>query len=101
MIKVALSMRDLRFSYGKTKKVIKDALRKYLPKELVFRKKTGWGFPIYKWMSPGGVLYPLVKELEHSSFAKSKLGVTRNPDDFTWRLLNFNLWHRHFFGESA
>lgn len=104
LIKAVLSMGELRFPYRllKTKTVVKDALRNYLPKELIFRKKSSWGLPrAREWMTSGGVLYPLVKELENSSFATYMFRVARTPPPFLWSLLNFNIWHKKFFGLSA
>mgnify|MGYP001047340955 CR=1 FL=1 len=100
LIKTALSMGESRFPYRilGTKIVLKDALRNYLPKKLVSRKKSAWGLPLLEAMAPGGVLHPLVKELEYSPFAASKPKVA---DAFLWSLLNFNIWRTQFFGTST
>jgi asparagine synthetase B (glutamine-hydrolysing) len=99
IIKTALSMRDSRFHFGKTKKVLKDALINGMPKKLVLRKKSAWGLPIHEWIVPGGVLYPLVKDMENSSLSKSLKNLPNMPDAFIWNLLIFQIWHKEFFGK--
>jgi asparagine synthetase B (glutamine-hydrolysing) len=96
MIKAALSMRDARFSFGTSKKVIKSALRKYLPKKLVYRRKTAWGLPVPEWMGPGGVLHPLLQEANNEPMIMRESGEGTKPTAFDWVLLCFNLWHRLF-----
>lgn len=100
MIKTVLSMGDSRFSFGSSKKVIKSALRRYLPKELVYRKKTGWGFPVSDWMSRGGALYPLLQEARAGAFTRPKNGMDTRSDALDWFLLCFNLWHRLFLDKQ-
>jgi asparagine synthetase B (glutamine-hydrolysing) len=99
MIKNALSMREpSRFPPSPMKKVIKDALRNHLPS---MPRKSGWGLPIFEWMAPRGILYPLIKELEDSSFARYVGDAEKKSDSIIWNLLNFNVWHKRFFGHPA
>jgi len=102
IIKIALSMSaDSRFPYGQTKRVIKDALLQYMPKELVLRPKSAWGLPIFEWLAPKGILHSFVKELQYSSFEMSKLKAAKAPRMLLWHLINYNIWHKEFFGKSA
>jgi len=97
MISIALSMRDSRFPFGTCKKVTRSALRRYLPRELVYRKKTGWGLPVREWMNCGGVLHPLLQDVRANMFPGYNVSAdARRANSFDWLLLCFNLWHRLF-----
>jgi asparagine synthetase B (glutamine-hydrolysing) len=96
MIKTALSMRDARFPYGTSKKITKSALRLYLPRRLVCRKKTGWGSPVREWMRPGGVLYPLLEKAKVNAFVGKEIRVGTKPNAFDWLMLCLDIWRRFF-----
>jgi asparagine synthase (glutamine-hydrolysing) len=98
IIRCVLSMRDLRFQSRKTKWVIKEALSKYAPSKLVFRKKIGFGFPVNEWMALGGVLHQSVEESRKAAFVRRKLELGKRPESwaFEWNLLNLNLWQQQF-----
>jgi len=102
MIRAALSMdANQRFPFMHTKKVLKDALGKYMPNEFLYRKKSAWGVPLYEWLGRGGVLFPLVERVNEYPFLGSRTRVARRIQDwFLWSLLTFDLWHKLFIDQG-
>jgi len=88
-----------------TKYLLKKAALKVLPKEIVYRKKKGFGIPVAKWicedmkgmflhyLSPerlkkdGLFQYPFVEQLLYEHWARKK-----NNRKFLWTLLIFQMW---------
>ncbi len=96
------------------KHVLKKTASRYLPKELIYREKQGFGFPIARWMRTD--LNIFLRNL----FAESRfveLGVFRketidryleehlsgqSDHNFRlWILLNLELWYRLYFEEQS
>lgn len=48
---------------ARTKAVLREAVRPWLPPEVLARPKTGFGVPLRAWLRPGGGLAPLVDDL--------------------------------------
>lgn len=46
---------SFRFRKGQSKYILKKALEPYLPHEILYRPKKGFGVPIGKWMSEGRI----------------------------------------------
>ncbi|MEQ8363061.1 MAG: asparagine synthase (glutamine-hydrolyzing) [Cyclobacteriaceae bacterium] len=42
---------DLKMRGGETKYILKKVAEKYLPKEVIYRDKTGFGAPVRKWIT--------------------------------------------------
>jgi asparagine synthase (glutamine-hydrolysing) len=100
----ALKLRGLKRKY-----ILKRALEKVLPHDLVWRKKAGFGAPIRAWLR--GALRPMVDDLL-SEEAVRRRGLFRpqevrriidanlsGREDFNlqvFQLLNLELWHRQF-----
>jgi len=40
---------EYKYKNGESKYILKKVLEKYLPKELIYRKKQGFGIPIFEW----------------------------------------------------
>ncbi|WP_024790827.1 MULTISPECIES: asparagine synthase (glutamine-hydrolyzing) [unclassified Lebetimonas] len=40
---------NLKYKNGESKYILKKVLEKYLPKELIYRKKQGFGIPVFEW----------------------------------------------------
>jgi asparagine synthase (glutamine-hydrolysing) len=57
-----------------SKKIMKIAMEKYLPKELIYRNKTGFGININKYKEL--VLLDLIEALKFHQLHKEELGVT-------------------------
>ena len=100
---------DLKLRGFKRKYILKRALEKVLPHEVVWRKKAGFGAPIRSWLR--GPLKPLVDDLLSEATVR-KRGLFR-PDEVrriinanlsgredynlqVFQLLNLELWQRQF-----
>jgi asparagine synthase (glutamine-hydrolysing) len=93
----------------KRKYILKRAAEKLLPKEVVWRKKAGFGAPIRSWLR--GPLQPMVEDLL-SSETVSRRGLFRpeevrrvidanlsGREDYNlqvFQLLTLELWQRAF-----
>ena len=99
-----LKLRGLRRKY-----ILKRAAERLLPREVVWRKKAGFGAPIRAWLR--GALRPLVDELLSEDVVKRR-GLFRpeevrrvveanlsGREDFNLQvlqLLTLEMWHREF-----
>jgi asparagine synthase (glutamine-hydrolysing) len=99
-----LKLRGLKRKY-----ILKKAAETLLPREVVWRKKAGFGAPIRSWLR--GPLQPMVEELL-SEDAIRRRGLFRpkevrriidlnlsGREDYNlqvFQLLNLELWHREF-----
>lgn len=95
-----------RFGMLRTKKLMRSALRPWLPEDLLRRPKKGFGVPMARWLQ--GPLRPLVREMldpEHlrrqglfrpgAVTALVERHEMRRADERKrlWTLLAFQLWH--------
>ncbi len=97
------------------KRLLRDAVRDFLPKEVLERskKKKGFGMPVAAWLQ--GALAPMVDDLLGGD-AVRRAGLFR-PEEVErllrehrerkadhrkplWTLLVFELWRREMLGES-
>jgi asparagine synthase (glutamine-hydrolysing) len=91
-----------RFLTGKH--IVKKIAERYLPGEVVYRKKSGFGVPIAKWMREKKGLGPLLSDLVESCsagyFDKSRVSNLytehrkgrEDHSEALWSYLNFSLW---------
>ena len=100
---------NLKLRGFKRKYILKRALEKLLPSEVVWRKKAGFGAPIRSWLR--GPLRPLVDDLLSEETVKSR-GLFRpaevqriikdnlsGKEDYNlqvFQLLTLELWQRQF-----
>jgi asparagine synthase (glutamine-hydrolysing) len=109
---IALAARmppDLKLRGFKRKYILKRALEKVLPHDVVWRKKAGFGAPIRSWLR--GPLKPLVDDLlseetvrKRGLFRPSEVQRIINAnlsgrEDYNlqvFQLLNLELWQRQF-----
>jgi asparagine synthase (glutamine-hydrolysing) len=100
---------DLKLRGLKRKYILKRAAEKLLPRELVWRKKAGFGAPIRSWLR--GPLRPMVEELLSEQTVKRR-GLFRpeevrriidanlsGREDYNlqvFQLLTFELWQQAF-----
>jgi len=42
---------NLKMKGNETKYILKKSMEKYLPKEVIYRRKTGFGAPVRKWIT--------------------------------------------------
>jgi len=95
--------------YFTTKYVFKRALRKHLPKNIIYRKKQTFHVPVENWLDKDlkgtvddllnttrlfkeGILNPKYVKKIRENYDKGKLFYARQ----IWTLINFELWHRMF-----
>jgi asparagine synthase (glutamine-hydrolysing) len=101
---------ELKIGYGvdgrvETKRLLKRSARRFYPRELVERRKWGFGIPVHQWL--GGPLQPLVRDLLDDG--ASRLAVHLDPAEVRgvvhdyyagrqervgelWNLLALRLW---------
>ena len=110
MIEMAARMPPRLKLHGLTRKyMLKRALEGVLPKEVIWRRKAGFGAPIRSWLR--GALRPLINDLLSEETVKQR-GIFR-PDEVkrvieanfsgredynlqVFQLLGLELWHRAF-----
>lgn len=113
MIEFAARMpADLKLRGLKRKYILKRSLESVLPKEVIWRKKAGFGAPIRSWLR--GPLRPLVDDLLSEETIRKRglfepVEVKRVIDlnysgreDFNlqvFQLLGLELWHRTFIDQ--
>jgi asparagine synthase (glutamine-hydrolysing) len=100
---------DLKLRGLKRKYILKQALEKALPREVIWRRKAGFGAPIRSWLR--GALQPMIADLL-SEEAVRRRGLFRpaevqhiiatnasGREDWNlqvFQLLTLELWHRTF-----
>jgi len=100
---------------GKQRKyVFKKAMENWLPHDIIWRKKAGFGAPIQAWI--GNELKPMVAELLGEEHLKKQgifkpqtiarlLDAEQRQEDYyanhIWQLLTFQIWHRIFIENAA
>ena len=91
---------------GQSKRIYKDIVHKYIPKELMDRPKTGFGIPILHWLKKE-LRYLLEENINEKMeseflnipyvlkmkklFLEDKLG---HEERLIWRILEFQLWQQ-------
>jgi len=103
----------IKLKFLTNKWIVKKSAIRYLPKNIVYRNKVGFGAPIAEWLrNPNG----LGRYLELLNDQKSKergyfdqnivkgiitehLSRKNDHSEILWGLLNFELWHRNFIDE--
>jgi asparagine synthase (glutamine-hydrolysing) len=109
LVELAARIPTRMLTHGfKTKVLLKEALRPYLPKEVLFRRKVGFRVPVGDWFR--NVLRPLVNDLLLSpqaearryfnvgnmeKFVREHFDGVRDRQKQLWALVNFELWCRN------
>lgn len=113
MLKLAARMPpDLKLRGLKRKYILKRAAEKLLPREVVWRKKAGFGAPIRSWLR--GPLRPMIDDLLSEETVRRR-GLFRpeevrriidlnssGREDYNlqvFQLLNLELWQREFIDQ--
>jgi asparagine synthase (glutamine-hydrolysing) len=92
----------------RTKALLKDALRPYVPKDVLFRRKVGFHVPVGEWfkkplrslvgdllLSPGAAARHYFNVRNMEKFVREHLDGVRERQKELWALVNFELWCRH------
>jgi len=111
LIELAYNMPlEKKFADGETKYPLKKILETYLPKSLIYRKKQGFGMPIYEWFKRGegktfllsyvneeeirrqGLLnYNEVEKILDNYFQNKRVNPLK-----IWFILVFQQWHKRW-----
>jgi len=89
--------------------VLKDVARRYLPAEIVDRRKSGFGVPLPEWFRGQGPMSALLDEAAagaglrellspdelHTVIVEHRSG-SQDHGDLLWGLLNLALWRNEF-----
>jgi len=100
---------NLKLKNGMGKYILKKSLEGILPKEIIYRQKMGFGFPLGSWLRHEW--RPKIKELLLDPQAKycrylqpaTVKNMIENPqtgehfDRRLWRVLMLELWLQHYF----
>jgi asparagine synthase (glutamine-hydrolysing) len=104
---------NLKLRGMQTKFILKKAFESLLPKEILYRKKMGFGVPLYRWFRQDlkDIMYEVLlakKTIERGYFQQD--AVRQILDDHVamradhsyriWALLFLELWHRVFIDKS-
>ncbi len=105
---------NLKLRGLKRKYILKRAAEKLLPKDVVWRKKAGFGAPIRAWLR--GPLLPLIEELLSETVVRRRglfrpeevsrivAGNLSGREDYSlqvFQLLTLELWQRAFIDSSG
>ena len=98
-----------KLKMGTTKYILKRSLEKILPKEIIYRPKMGFGFPLGKWLR-NQWQRPITNLLldpksKYQNFLKPETVKTmierpesgEHNDRRLWRVIMFEYWLQHYF----
>lgn len=100
---------EFKYSNGIGKKILKDIVHDYVPKEMMERPKTGFSIPITKWLKED-LSYLIEKYLSKEALQKSKvfnenevlelvrIFKSKNSvvDGLIWKILVFQMWYNEW-----
>ncbi len=95
----------IKIKNGETKYILKKAVGKLLPREIVYRKKQGFGVPVYEWMFDklGSFTELKINEFnkKYNIFNSDFLNyLYKKKSAQLWYILNFVLWYEKWIEKS-
>jgi len=91
------------------KRALKDVALRYLPADIVHRRKSGFGVPLQPWFAAKGPMGSLLDQAVNSQTITSLLDAqlvqrllrehrdrTRDHSELLWGVLNLHLWRQAF-----
>jgi len=97
---------EMKYKNGDSKYLLKKVLERYIPKEMIYRKKMGFGIPIFEWFSSD------LKESFEANFTKEELekhnllNIDYIHNEYNkmskknivnlWFILVFQLWYKKY-----
>ena len=97
---------EMKYKNGDSKYLLKKVLERYIPKEMIYRKKMGFGIPIFEWFSSD------LKKLFEEYFQEDKLKehnllnqkyIDREYKEMSkknivnlWLILVFQMWYQKY-----
>ncbi len=99
----------IRMKGFNTKMLVKQVAEKYLPKEVIYRRKSGFGVPLAQWLrNPkglGGLAEEVINTGGYDEFLDSNklkqvyhqhVSGSADHSEILWSTLNFLLWKQRF-----
>lgn len=100
---------DFKQTFRHRKRVLKDVALRYLPAEIVHRRKSGFGVPLQPWFAGSGPMgrlldealrSPSINELVDATAVNALLSEHRaqraDHSELLWGLLNLQLWRQAY-----
>jgi len=90
---------ESHFVPGNPKQVLKNALLRRLPADVVNRPKRGFAQPIFEWLAPGGVLRERAEAIRTFDWFSeaTKQELLAKPNWCLWTMLCFDIWYDAVF----
>jgi asparagine synthase (glutamine-hydrolysing) len=103
VLRLALNLpASVRYRFRRPKYILKRALLRALPKQMVNRPKLGFGQPVFEWLADGGQLRATVERIAAYDFV-NRASLQRSlarPNWFLSSLLCYDLWYKLFIDRS-
>jgi asparagine synthase (glutamine-hydrolysing) len=111
VVKLALEIGvEKKISLFRNKIVVKKVAERYLPDDVVYRQKSGFGVPLDRWFRNRRGLGRFLDHLSSSAFRQrgywntthvdrlisQHLAGSKNHGEILWELLNMELWSQTF-----
>ncbi|MCU7930684.1 MAG: asparagine synthase (glutamine-hydrolyzing) [Candidatus Thiodiazotropha sp. (ex Codakia rugifera)] len=96
---------SIKLEKTNTKMLIKEIAEKYLPREVIYRRKSGFGVPLTKWMRDTNGLGKLVKEIIYDTPGDDYINIDNirakydehmseraDNTEILWTVVNYLIW---------
>ena len=107
IVEMALGIpNNLKIKEGRSKHVLKEAVKKILPSSIIDRKKQGFGAPVHDWLlgDLGGrvrsELKSFCEDTDYFNFDGIEKLLSSKSRAHIWYIYNFMLWHRHYIDQK-
>ena len=106
---------EVKLAGGVRKALLKSMALKWLPEEIVNRRKVGFEMPLGEWLRPGGALSHRVQALRDAESFAARVtdrkaieqlitehnSSTANHADILWTLIALDVWAQVFLGNRV
>jgi len=93
-----------------TKWILREAMKPFLPHEIIYRPKIGFRVPVNEWFQnsmkeylydhltgPGSLTTGYYKKSALTKILEEHVSGRQNHEKLLWCLLNLELWHKEYF----
>ena len=96
---------EFKYKNGESKYLLKKVLERYLPKELIYRPKQGFGIPVFEWFSKdlSGMFEEYFKEddefvnMEYARYLLDRLKLKKQVNiNILWFILEYKMWKKEY-----